>query len=306
MCGLFGWYLKPGEFTTDEKGRMVEVLIKDSTWRGRDSWGIARPTHHGKYEIFKDTGPLDTHKIVSALAQLDTVYGHTRAATHGKVSRANAHPFQVNHIVGAHNGTVHNHDALNKKYRRTCAVDSMHIFYHLSENKTLDELDAWGAFWYFRRNKPGQLYLYKDSLMSLSCYGILSAEKTNIGVVFASSDATAEAAADALGRLNGRFQFYPRQEYFIASWEGLTKTDKQIHFRTLWYRGDNTPHVDSPQRTPFDHKRRDARVGVWPAAQRCTGCGYKFFYVLSTEQGLLCPDCYYNWASTGVIDNATA
>ena len=70
--------------------------------------------------------------------------GHVRQATKGKKDDIeNAHPFEFEHVTGAHNGTIHGVFPNSTKFD----VDSEAIFYNLNENKgdirkTIAEMDT--------------------------------------------------------------------------------------------------------------------------------------------------------------------
>ena len=269
---------------------MVEVLVKESDRRGGDSWGVAAPMAGTHYEIYKGMGNLGDDKFAKCLSAFDTLYGHTRKATTGKAALRNAHPFQVNHIVGAHNGMISNYTAMNKKYKRNCEVDSHHIFYHLAENRTLDELDGWGAIWWFRRAAPGKVLLFKESKYNLSVFGIGEHGKNVVGVVFISDDRDGRMALDALGRPYFEYEFGPNYVYQIPSWSTLEKTDKKMAFgRRSWY-GDTRP-LALPT---FTHLGREARsLPFKEKAVVCSVCRYIYIYTYRLASGeRACMDCF--------------
>jgi hypothetical protein len=96
-----------------------------------------------------------SRKELKSLARAQTVMAHTRHATHGAVTANNAHPFEIGGIVGAHNGVVSNHWALNTEFGRRYDVDSQHIFRHLADGIPLDTISAYGAIsWYDLEEYP--------------------------------------------------------------------------------------------------------------------------------------------------------
>lgn len=129
--------------------------------RGEDSTGVAAISNAwGKIvptvEVFKSLGPptdffLDhavgtrtrnvTHKPV------DVFMGHNRAATQGKVTAENAHPFEFDNLVGAHNGTVGQSSLKDFHGFKDYDIDSQIIFSHLSHTQNIEDVwkDADGA-----------------------------------------------------------------------------------------------------------------------------------------------------------------
>ena len=123
MCGIVGYV---------GKERCVEVLLdglKNLEYRGYDSAGIAL--------ALPDTGRIETAKEVGPLANLTDVIGrrdedffkvrsgvgHTRWATHGRPSEANAHPHTGGgdplgpEVAVVHNGIIENHAELREELK---------------------------------------------------------------------------------------------------------------------------------------------------------------------------------------------
>lgn len=132
MCGLVG---VAGHVSVKEEGVFKRLLELD-TIRGPHSTGILAVDSAGNTQVVKKVGtPWDLYqyKQVDEIfrASLSVLMGHNRWATKGKINHINAHPFEHEHIIGAHNGTLRNQSLLinHKKFE----VDSDNIFYSISE-----------------------------------------------------------------------------------------------------------------------------------------------------------------------------
>jgi glucosamine--fructose-6-phosphate aminotransferase (isomerizing) len=110
MCGIFGYV---GERA--EAPQLVLAGLKKLEYRGYDSWGIAAQ------DALDDAPCLRFEKHVGKIGQATTslpdaqvALGHTRWATHGGVTDANAHPHLdcAGRLAVIHNGIVENHAEL--------------------------------------------------------------------------------------------------------------------------------------------------------------------------------------------------
>ncbi len=110
MCGIIG-YLGPQE--------AMPILLdglKRLEYRGYDSAGVAVIGQNG-LAIRRSLGKLrELEKVLQEKPLSGTVgIGHTRWATHGRPSEANAHPHQVGEIAVVHNGIIENYLDLKEK-----------------------------------------------------------------------------------------------------------------------------------------------------------------------------------------------
>ena len=113
MCGIIG-YIGPRE----TKEVLLEGLRR-LEYRGYDSAGIAL-YHEGKVIIRRSTGKLREleKKIAEERFLGKSGIGHTRWATHGRPSEANAHPHKAGGVVVVHNGIIENYLALKAALSR--------------------------------------------------------------------------------------------------------------------------------------------------------------------------------------------
>jgi glutamine---fructose-6-phosphate transaminase (isomerizing) len=112
MCGIFG-YIGPKN--------AVEIClagIKRLEYRGYDSSGIAG-IRNGELLYCKEVGKIARmeEKVNRSNLELSMAITHTRWATHGQPSEANAHPHTDENetLALVHNGIIENHEALRAR-----------------------------------------------------------------------------------------------------------------------------------------------------------------------------------------------
>ena len=147
MCGIVGYV---GKFNALD---FIVEGLKRLEYRGYDSAGIATfNIHDGGFNLIKKVGRVsDLEKEPLLLLNGSIGVGHTRWATHGTVTEANAHPhvsFNGN-IVLVHNGVIENYESIKEMlthegYTFKSETDSEVlcnlIDYHL--NVKLEPIDA--------------------------------------------------------------------------------------------------------------------------------------------------------------------
>jgi glucosamine--fructose-6-phosphate aminotransferase (isomerizing) len=110
MCGIFGYV-----GARDDAPQMVLAGLKKLEYRGYDSWGIAArqgETLPAGLLVEKHVGKIG--QATTTLPAAHAALGHTRWATHGGVTQANAHPHLDCHgrLAVIHNGIIENHTEL--------------------------------------------------------------------------------------------------------------------------------------------------------------------------------------------------
>ncbi|MDB4979950.1 MAG: glucosamine/fructose-6-phosphate aminotransferase, isomerizing [Myxococcales bacterium] len=130
MCGIVGYV----------GGRQALPFLmsglKRLEYRGYDSAGVAIAGSRG-LQIVRRLGKLSAlEAVVTAEPPQGTLgIGHTRWATHGRPSEANAHPHTSGAVTVVHNGIIENHLALRaeleKDGRQFSSETDTEIFAHL-------------------------------------------------------------------------------------------------------------------------------------------------------------------------------
>jgi glucosamine--fructose-6-phosphate aminotransferase (isomerizing) len=110
MCGIVAYV-----GSKDCASLLVDGLRR-LEYRGYDSAGLAVQTARGSIEIVRAVGKLANLDVALRKSPLDgtTGIGHTRWATHGRPSEANAHPHVAGDVAVVHNGIIENHVALRR------------------------------------------------------------------------------------------------------------------------------------------------------------------------------------------------
>ncbi len=113
MCGIVGAVAQ-----RDVADILLEGL-KRLEYRGYDSAGLATINNNGELKRVRRLGKVQAldEAVHASTMSGGTGIAHTRWATHGEPSEANAHPHISGDIAVVHNGIIENHDVLRDELR---------------------------------------------------------------------------------------------------------------------------------------------------------------------------------------------
>ena len=176
MCGLTGVLLYPTHRSADEWREITAIATANLVFneeRGREAAGVVAIGMDGTCRLFKQPVPASELVEMDGYRQvMDTVgdstvciLGHTRMPTKGSRWRnVNNHPLLAGHVVGIHNGVIHNDDTLFARLGlpRAGEVDSEVIF------RLLDTLDPVRSNGHYRHGIRSQVALLDGIFATLS------------------------------------------------------------------------------------------------------------------------------------------
>lgn len=179
MCGIIGF---TGRL---EAQKILTEGLAALEYRGYDSAGIA---------YFKDTGKISIRKTVGKVKDLLAIcddennstcgIGHTRWATHGGVTNANAHPHKVGNVALIHNGIIENYheivnkfdlaDALISETDTEVAAALINKLYDgdpkATIKKVVAELQGSFAFCIMFKDQPGKIFAVRNVSPMVATY----------------------------------------------------------------------------------------------------------------------------------------
>lgn len=177
MCGIVGYI--------GEKNALPILMngLSRLEYRGYDSAGVAclEPNGSGLW-VVKEKGKLGAlqDKVAQTPSLSSIGVGHTRWATHGEPSRANAHPHTDcrNQLALVHNGIIENHETLRRelirKGHRFRSQTDTEVLVHLIEEydkgnlphaicRALKKAQGYFAFVLMSSKDPSKLFVFKRS-----------------------------------------------------------------------------------------------------------------------------------------------
>jgi glucosamine--fructose-6-phosphate aminotransferase (isomerizing) len=171
MCGIVGYTgHKPAQ-------EIVIDSLKKLEYRGYDSSGIA--LKEDKIRICKKEGPISNMESELSNSASTTAIAHTRWATHGIPSDANAHPHSDtdNTIAVVHNGTIDNYLIIRESlesegYKFLSESDSEILPFLISKyysgdlvkalHKTLEEIQGIFTIAVIHENHPDEIVAVRN------------------------------------------------------------------------------------------------------------------------------------------------
>ena len=222
MCGIIGY-----------TGRMAaQNILLDGLqrleYRGYDSAGITFfEENTGHISVRKTAGKvMDLRAICDDENMSVCGIGHSRWATHGGVTNANAHPHKVGDVVLVHNGIIENYHQLIEKYHLmgqmksetdtevACAVINANYNGNPEEaiKKAVNELKGSFAFCIMFRNHPGEVYAIRNVSPLVATYAPKEGS-------FLASDLT------AFIEYSNKYFVIPEYHILKMTKDGITLTD---------------------------------------------------------------------------------
>jgi glucosamine--fructose-6-phosphate aminotransferase (isomerizing) len=234
MCGIVG-VLGPKPVA-----REILSALKRLEYRGYDSAGVAT-LEGGRLTRLRAEGKLKNleAKLDSSPLEGTIGIGHTRWATHGKPSEANAHPHASPRVAVVHNGIIENFKALReeliaKGHRFATETDSEAAAFLVEDElaKGKKPAEAVAAALKRMRGAFALVYLFdgEDDLLIGARQGAPLAVGYGDGAMFLGSDAL------ALAPFTDRVAYLEEGDWVVATRAGATfhdASDRVVKRKTI-------------------------------------------------------------------------
>jgi len=220
MCGIVGM---AGPVATVKHEKMLKQMLIMDVLRGEDSTGVVTQDIKGKTKVAKAALlPPDLFQMKqfkkSMQGTLCAMIGHNRLATVGDVDYHSAHPFEHEHIIGVHNGTLQGWRS-DLDDDAQFEVDSDCLIYNLAKNDPKDVFEsirgAWACVWINRRDNT--INMTRNDKRTL----FLSHSHAGDDLFFSSEEWMMQVASSR-NDIKLR-ETYPLRENVIYSWDLPTK-----------------------------------------------------------------------------------
>ncbi|MCL4208481.1 glutamine--fructose-6-phosphate transaminase (isomerizing) [Patescibacteria group bacterium] len=234
MCGIFGMVVK------EKRAINREILteLKTLEYRGYDSWGVAT-IENDTILVEKDTGKIGSTVLANTSDSLAGI-GHTRWATHGGVTKQNAHPhlsFDGRFAI-VHNGIIENYLQLKDELQKQ--IPNL-VFKSETDSEVFAHLLAFNA-----QSLSVEEAFFKSlaKVKGLNAFVVLDKKNNNVlayrhgsPLVFSQNDGGYYFASDAIALLpyTKKVYFIKEGEVFIGDrlFSAKTKKSKKITWQML-------------------------------------------------------------------------
>ena len=226
MCGIVGYVGK------EQAAPLLLHGLSKLEYRGYDSAGIAvRDESTGNIQIIKAKGRLhvlsektdDGHAVVGSCG-----IGHTRWATHGEPSEANAHPHCTDDqsVVLVHNGIIENYQELKEKL-----VKAGYTFYSETDTEIAVKLID---YYYKKTGEPLEAISramlrfrgsYAFGILFADYPGRIFAARKDSPLIIGKNETGHFIASDVPAILDS-----VRNVYYIDNMEMAVLTEEEVHF----------------------------------------------------------------------------
>ena len=223
MCGIIG-------YTGPLQARDVVLQgLHQLEYRGYDSAGMALLTDEGEIYLRKKVGQVEALEAVcEPVVPSHCGIGHTRWATHGGVTDANAHPHVVGKVILLHNGIIENYHTISRQFG----------FEGMATSETDTEVAAQLINYYYEETKSPYEAIrkaihiiegsYAFCILFADIPGTVYAIRNVSPLVAATSSQGAFIASDVTALIP-----YTKQYFAVPEQHILTLTEDAIRVETL-------------------------------------------------------------------------
>ncbi len=254
MCGIAGMV------ASSNVARRLFRSIAALEYRGYDSCGMALQSN-GSIDVRKDVGTVEAVNLNERLTDMKGRVGiaHTRWATHGAVTRENAHPHVDNEgrVAVVHNGIISNYRELRGRLEKSGAnfvsdTDTEVIAHLLGECldrndhemerafvSALQEVEGTFSLAVISTKSPGKIYCAKQESPLIIGLG------DNANFIGSDFNAFIEFTKQAVIMEDGEYAVVTRQGYVVKellSGETVKKRVTEIEWDAAMSRRGGYPH----------------------------------------------------------------